>query len=85
MNNVYLDRTLYFDNIVSMRVTKSLDDESKFEDITKRVWTSSHDIKKSITNKATTYHHDKLTSFNIFKIPRTKAVVFINPIPFSFV
>ena len=27
MNNVYLDRTLYFDNIVSMRVTKSLDDE----------------------------------------------------------
>ena len=37
MNNVYLDRTLYFDNIVSMRVTKSLGDESKFEDITKRV------------------------------------------------
>lgn len=36
MNNVYLDRTLYFDNIVSMRVTKSLDDESKFEDITKK-------------------------------------------------
>ena len=51
MNNVYLDRTLYFDNIVSMRVTKSLDDESKFEDITKRVWTSSHDIKKSIKNE----------------------------------
>ena len=38
MNNVYLDRTLYFDNIVSMRVTKSL-------------WTSSHDIKKSIKNE----------------------------------
>ena len=34
-----------------MRVTKSLDDESKFEDITKRVWTSSHDIKKSIKNE----------------------------------
>lgn len=51
MNNVYLDRTLYFDNIVSMRVTKSLDDESKFEDIAKRVWTSSHDIKKSIKNE----------------------------------
>ena len=41
----------YFDKIVSMRVTKSLDDESKFEDITKRVWTSSHDIKKSIKNE----------------------------------
>ena len=31
MNNVYLDRTLYFDNIVSMRVTKSLDDESNLK------------------------------------------------------
>ena len=41
----------YFDKIVSMRVTKSLGDESKFEDITKRVWTSSHDIKKSIKNE----------------------------------
>ena len=50
MNNVYLDRTLYFDNIVSMRVTKSLGDESKYEDITKRAWTSPHDIKRSIQN-----------------------------------
>lgn len=57
MNNVYLDRTLYFDNIVSMRVTKSLDDESKFEDITKRVWTSSHDIKNQLKMK-----------FNILKL-----------------
>ena len=57
MNNVYLDRTLYFDNIVSMRVTKSFDDESKFEDITKRVQTSSHDIKNQLKMK-----------FNILKL-----------------
>ena len=40
----------YFDKIVSMRVTKSLGDESKYEDITKRAWTSPHDIKRSIQN-----------------------------------
>ena len=40
----------FFDKIVSMRVTKSLGDESKYEDITKRAWTSPHDIKRSIQN-----------------------------------
>ena len=36
----------YFDKIVSMRVTKRLGDESRYEDITKRAWTSPHDIKR---------------------------------------
>ena len=40
----------YFDKIVSMRVTKRLGDESRYEDITKRAWTSPHDIKRSIQN-----------------------------------
>ena len=50
IDNVYLDRTLYFDNIVSIRVTKRLGDESRYEDITKVMWTSPHDIKQSIKN-----------------------------------
>lgn len=41
----------YFDKIVSMRVTKRLGDESRYEDITKRAWTSSHDIRRDIQNK----------------------------------
>ena len=41
----------YFDKIVSMRVTKRLGDESRYEDITKRAWTSPHDIKRDIQNK----------------------------------
>ena len=41
----------YFDKIVSMRVTKRLGDESRYEDITKRAWTSPHDIRKDIENK----------------------------------
>lgn len=41
----------YFDKIVSMRVTKRLGDESRYEDITKRVWTSPHDIRRDIQNK----------------------------------
>ena len=40
----------YFDKIVSMRVTKRLGDESRYEDITKRHWTSPHDIKRIIQN-----------------------------------
>lgn len=40
----------YFDKIVSMRVTKRLGDESRYEDITKRQWTSPHDIKRVIQN-----------------------------------
>ncbi len=40
----------YFDKIVSMRVTKRLGDESRYEDITKRAWTSVHDIRRSIQN-----------------------------------
>ncbi len=40
----------YFDKIVSMRVTKRLGDESRYEDITKRQWTSAHDIKRAIQN-----------------------------------
>lgn len=40
----------YFDKIVSMRVTKRLGDESRYEDITKRVWTSPHDIRRAIQN-----------------------------------
>lgn len=41
----------YFDKIVSMRVTKRLGDDSRYEDITKRAWTSPHDIMKDIHNK----------------------------------
>ena len=41
----------YFDKIVSMRVTLGLGDESRYEDITKRAWTSPHDIKRDIQNK----------------------------------
>lgn len=41
----------YFDKIVSMRVTKRLGDESRYEDITKRAWTSPHDIRKDLENK----------------------------------
>jgi hypothetical protein len=40
----------YFDKIVSMRVTLGLGDESRYEDITKRVPTSPHDIKRAIQN-----------------------------------
>ncbi|MBE6499037.1 MAG: zinc ribbon domain-containing protein [Methanobrevibacter thaueri] len=41
----------YFDKIVSMRVTKRLGDESRYEDITKRTpYTSAHDIKRAIQN-----------------------------------
>ena len=40
----------YFDKIVSMRVTKRLGDESRYEDITKRMWTSPHDIRRAIQN-----------------------------------
>lgn len=40
----------YFDKIVSMRVTKRLGDESRYEDITKRGWTSANDIRRSIKN-----------------------------------
>ena len=40
----------YFDKIVSMRVTKRLGDDSRYADITKRVWTSSDDIMRSIKN-----------------------------------
>ena len=41
----------YFDKIVSMRVTKRLGDESRYEDITKRAWTSPHDIRRDLQNK----------------------------------
>ncbi|MBR4446891.1 zinc ribbon domain-containing protein [Methanobrevibacter sp.] len=41
----------YFDKIVSMRVTKRLGDESRYEDITKRAWTSPHDIRRDLENK----------------------------------
>ena len=41
----------YFDKIVSMRVTKRLGDESRYEDITKRMWTSPHDIMVDLHNK----------------------------------
>ena len=41
----------YFDKIVSMRVTKRLSDVSRYEDITKRAWTSPHDIRRDIQNK----------------------------------
>lgn len=40
----------YFDKIVSMRVTKRLGDESRYEDITKRAWTSPNDIRRAIQN-----------------------------------
>ena len=40
----------YFDKIVSMRVTKRLGDESRYEDITKRMWTSPNDIRRNIQN-----------------------------------
>ncbi len=40
----------YFDKIVSMRVTKRLGDESRYEDITKRAWTSPNDIRRAIKN-----------------------------------
>ena len=40
----------YFDKIVSMRVTKRLGDESRYEDITKRGWTSANDIRRAIKN-----------------------------------
>ncbi len=40
----------YFDKIVSMRVTKRLGDESRYEDITKRAWTSVNDIRRAIQN-----------------------------------
>ena len=41
----------YFDKIVSMRVTKRLGDDSRYEDITKRACTSPHDIMQDIRNK----------------------------------
>lgn len=41
----------YFDKIVSMRVTKRLGDTSRYEDITKRAWTSAHDIRRDLENK----------------------------------
>lgn len=41
----------YFDKIVSMRVTKRLGDQSRYEDITKRAWTSPHDIRRDLENK----------------------------------
>ena len=41
----------YFDKIVSMRVTKRLVDASRYEDITKRAWTSPHDIRRDLQNK----------------------------------
>ena len=34
-----------------MRVTKRLGENSRYEDITKRAWTSPHDIRKDIENK----------------------------------
>ena len=34
-----------------MRVTKRLGDESRYEDITKRAWTSPHDIRRDLQNK----------------------------------
>ncbi len=40
----------YFDKVVSMRVTLGLGDESRYEDITKRVATSPHDLKRMIQN-----------------------------------
>lgn len=41
----------YFDKVVSMRVTKRLGGKTdQWEDITKRVWTTPHDIMKSIQN-----------------------------------
>lgn len=40
----------YFDKIVSMRVTKRLGDESRYEDITKREWITPHSIMKNIRN-----------------------------------
>ena len=40
----------YFDKIVSMRVTKRLGDESRYEDITKREWITPHSIMKNIQN-----------------------------------
>ena len=41
----------YFDKIVSMRVTKRLGDQSRYEDITKRTpFTSAHDIMTAIHN-----------------------------------
>ena len=50
----------YFDKIVSMRVTKRLGEDSRYEDITKRAWTSPHDIRKDIENKIQSL---KATSF----------------------
>ncbi|MBR2558694.1 MAG: zinc-ribbon domain-containing protein [Methanobrevibacter sp.] len=41
----------YFDKIVSMRVTKRLGDGTRYEDITKRIVTSPHDIMINIHNK----------------------------------
>jgi ribosomal protein L40E len=40
----------YFDKIVSMRVTKRLGDESRYEDITKREWITPQSIMKNIRN-----------------------------------
>ena len=40
----------YFDKIVSMRVTKRLGDESRYEDITKREWITPNSIMKNIRN-----------------------------------
>ena len=40
----------YFDKIVSMRVTKRLGDDSRYADITKRMWTSPDDIMTAIKN-----------------------------------
>lgn len=41
----------YFDKVVSMRVTKRLGGKTdQWEDITKRAWTTPHDIMKSIQN-----------------------------------
>ena len=34
-----------------MRVTLGLGDESRYEDITKRAWTSPHDIRRDLQNK----------------------------------
>ena len=56
----------YFDKIVSMRVTKSLGDESKYEDITKRAWTSPHDIQslKAIRFKDLIINNDSADMFD---------------------
>ena len=51
IDGFFLINNFYFDKIVSMRVTKRLGDESRYEDITKRAWTSPHDIRRDLQNK----------------------------------